>query len=159
MRLNASPIRVLCLTSNDPNETGVGRRCAARLEAIGAPVRLVFGETHSIVEEWRHSTHAIVVDAIHVRSGESVKVKRVSRPSSAVTAMDLYGLHHARALAEALRLGHTDGSAPDRVTLYSVPVEGDEFRDEASPAAEATLAALCEMVVLDAHLSRERLAS
>lgn len=159
MRLNASPIRVLCLTSNVAGETGVGRRCAARLEAIGAPVRIVFGETRSIAEEWRHCSHAIVVDALFARAGDHATVKRVSRPCSALTALDLMGLCHARALAEALRLGHTDGSAPDRVTLYGVPVEGTEFRHGESPQTEATLAALCEMVVLDAHLSRERLAS
>ena len=137
-------------------DDGVGAAVIAQLEQAelirnGDAVELVLldGEPARLIEAWRGRRRAIVIDA--ARAG--VDAGRIHRVDVAVEPLPDWttsGSSHSAGIAEAVALAKVLDSLPDELVVFGIEPADLSLGEGLSPAVEAALPALVELVIDEA---------
>lgn len=138
-------------------DDGVGAAAIAMLERAelgrhGDAVELVLldGEPTRLIEAWRGRRRAIVIDA--TRAGaEAGAIHRVDAAVEALPDWTTTGSSHSAGIGEAVALATALDSMPDELIVFGIEPADVSLGEGLSPAVEAALPALVELVVDEAR--------
>lgn len=122
----------------------------AELAPTGITVATSDGEPTHLLELLASSSHVIVVDAA-VAESEPGTITRLDVSEDPVPDHRLTPSTHLLGVASAIELGRALGTAPERLIIFAVEVEGDAFGEDLSPAVAAAVPAVVEAVLEETH--------
>ncbi len=138
-------------------DDGVGAAAIALLEQAefgrnsdAVELVLLDGEPTRLIEAWRGRRRAIVIDA--TRAGvDAGAIHRVDVAVEPLPDWTTTGSSHSAGIAEAVALAKALDSLPDELVVFGIEPADLSMGEGLSPAVEAALPALVELVIDEAR--------